>query len=251
MSGHNKWSSIKHKKGAADAKRGKLFTKLQREIMVAAKASGGDPDVNAALRSAIGRAREANMPKANIESAIKKGTGELPGVSYEEKVFEGYGPGGVAMLIKTLTDNGNRTTAEVRNILSKKNGNMAGPGSVAWQFEARGVIEISAEKASEDDIFMTATDAGADDIKTSGSTIEVVSDPKDFEKVKKALADAGIEWESADISMIAKETVKVDGSTAKQVLGLMEALEDHDDVQNVYANFDIPDDVMEKLAAEE
>jgi YebC/PmpR family DNA-binding regulatory protein len=251
MSGHNKWSSIKHKKGAADAKRGKIFTKLQREITVAAKAGGGNPDMNAPLRTAMERARAANMPKINVENAIKKGTGELEGVSYESKMFEAYGAGGVAVLISVLTDNGNRAAAEIRNILGKKSGNMASPNSVAWQFAQKGVIEISKSVASEDKVFEAAADAGADDIKGEGDMIEVTTEPRSFEAVKAALQKAGITWESADISMVAKESVKVEGTAARQVLGLIEALEDHDDVQNVYSNFDIAAEELEKLAAEE
>lgn len=248
MSGHNKWSSIKHKKGAADAKRGKIFTKLVKEIIVTAKAGGGDPNMNAALRSVIDRARAANMPKANIDNAIKKGTGELPGVSYEEKTYEGYGPGGTALIVAVLTDNGNRAAAEIKNIFAKKNGNMAAPGAVAWQFERKGLILIPVSVASEEQVFEVGLEAGADDISTQGDNIEVVCEPTALEDVKEALKAKGWEWESADVTMIAKETVAVDESNAKQVLALMEALEDHDDVQNVYCNFDISDELMQKLA---
>lgn len=248
MSGHNKWSSIKHKKGAADAKRGKIFTKLQREITVAAKAGGGDPAMNAALRSVIDRSRAANMPKANIENAIKKGTGELPGVSYEAKMYEGYGPGGTALIVDVLTDNGNRAAAEIKNIFNKKNGNMAAPGAVAWQFERKGLICISTSVASEEEVFEAALEAGADDISSEGDVIEVVSEPTSFEAVKDAIKAKGWEWISAEVSMIAKEKVEVDESNAKAVLALMDALEDNDDVQNVYCNFDISDEVMAKLA---
>ncbi|MBD3245915.1 MAG: YebC/PmpR family DNA-binding transcriptional regulator [Candidatus Omnitrophica bacterium] len=250
MSGHSKWASIKHKKGAADAKRGRLFTKLIREITVAAKNGGGNPDTNPSLRTAINRANSANMPKDNIEKAIKKGTGELPGVSYESCVFEGYGPGGVAILVEALTDNKNRSTAEIRNIFSKKNGNMAGSGSVSWIFTPKGFILIDKEKIGEEDLFAVSVDAGAEDIKSTEKNYEVYSDPKDFENVKNALQKKEIEWEDADLTMIPNSTIKLSGADAKQCLALVEALEDHDDVQKVHANFDIPEDILEKMAQE-
>jgi YebC/PmpR family DNA-binding regulatory protein len=249
MSGHNKWSTIKHKKGKADAARGKVFTKLQREITVAAKAGGGDPNYNPSLRTAMERARAASMPKTNIENAIKKGTGELASESYEAKTYEGYGPGGTALVVDVLTDNANRAVAEIKNIFSKKGGNLAAPGAVAWQFERKGLIVISAEKASEDAVLEATIDAGADDVSSSKDTVEVVCAPDAFEAVKTAIQGKGWEWESADLTMLAKEKVQIDESSAKQVLALMEALDDNDDVQNVYSNFDISDEVMAKLSA--
>ena len=250
MSGHSKWASIKHKKGAADAKRGRLFTKLIREITVAAREAGGNPDINARLRTAIQRANDANMPKDNIEKAIKKGTGELPGVTYESCMFEGYGPAGVAIMVETLTDNKNRTTAEVRNIFSKRGGNMAGSGSVAWIFTAKGYILIKKEAIGEEELFSVSVDAGAEDIKTSDKNYEIFCDPKDFENVKNAITAKGIEWENADLTMVPNSTIKLSGSQAKQVLALVEALEEHDDVQKVHANFDIPDEILEEIAQE-
>ncbi|MDD5441665.1 MAG: YebC/PmpR family DNA-binding transcriptional regulator [Candidatus Omnitrophica bacterium] len=248
MSGHSKWASIKHKKGAADAKRGKIFTKLIREITVAAKDGGGNPDINPALRTAILRANAANMPKDNIDKAIKKGTGELPGVTYESLAFEGYGPGGVAIIVEALTDNKNRAAAEIRNIFSKRGGNMAGTGSVAWIFTSKGYIYIEKDKITEDELFSISVDAGAEDVKTSDTGYEVFCDPKDFEAVKKAIADKGIVWETADLTMVPNSTIKVTGSEAKQLLALIDILEDHDDVQKVHANFDIPEDLLQELA---
>ena len=249
MSGHSKWAGIKHRKAAQDAKRGKLFTKLIREITVAAREGGGNPDTNPRLRTAIERARDANMPQDNIEKAIKRGTGELPGVSYETCIFEGYGPGGVAIMAEALTDNKNRTSAEIRNIFSKKGGNLAGSGSVAWIFNKKGYILIDKSQVNEDELFAIVVDAGAEDIKTEGKSYEVFCQPQDFEKVKNALKEKGIKWQIAELTMVPTSTVKVTGNEAKQVLALVEALEDHDDTQNVYANFDIPDDVMEALSS--
>jgi len=248
MSGHSKWASIKHKKGAADAKRGQLFTKLIKEINVAARAGGGNPDLNPRLRTAVSRAQEANMPKDNIKNAILKGTGELPGVTYESCTFEGYGPGGVAILVETLTDNKNRTTAEIRNIFNKRNGNMAGAGSVAWIFSTKGYILINKDQISEDDLFASAVDAGAEDVKTGDKEHEVFCSPQELEAVKKAIKDKGVTWEEADLTMIPSNTVKVDAATAKPLLNLIEALEDHEDAQKVYGNFDIPEEVLEQLA---
>jgi len=250
MSGHSKWAGIKHRKAAQDAKRGKLFTKLIREITVAAREGGGNPDTNPRLRTAIERARDANMPQDNIEKAIKRGTGELPGVSYETCIFEGYGPGGVAIMAEALTDNKNRTSAEIRNIFSKKGGNLAGSGSVAWIFNKKGYILIDKSQVNEDELFAIVVDAGAEDIKTEGKSYEVFCQPQDFEKVKNALKEKGIKWQIAELTMVPTSTVKVTGNQAKQVLALIEALEDHDDVQKVYANFDIPEEVMEQLVSE-
>ncbi len=250
MSGHSKWAGIKHKKAAQDAKRGRIFTKLIREITVAAREGGGNPDTNPRLRTAIDRARDANMPTDNIEKAIKRGTGELPGVNYESCIFEGYGPGGVAIMVEALTDNKNRTSAEVRNIFSKRGGNMAGSGSVAWIFTKKGYILVDKNAVSEDELFNISVDAGAEDIKSSDKNYEIFCEPQDFENVKKALQENNIKWEMADLTMVPNSTVQVTGQTAKQLLSLIEALEDHDDVQKVYANFDIPDEIMEEIARE-
>lgn len=248
MSGHSKWASIKHKKGAADAKRGRLFSKLIREITVAAKDGGGNPDMNPRLRTAITRANDANMPKDNIKNAIKKGTGELPGVTYESCAFEGYGPGGVAIIVDALTDNKNRSSAEIRNIFSKRSGNMAGAGSVAWIFTSKGYILMDKSQISEDELFSIAVDAGAEDIKSSDNNYEIFCDAKDLENVKNGLKDKNLNWETAELTKLPNSTIKVAGSEAKQLLALIEALEDQDDVQKVYANFDIPDDVLEEIA---
>ncbi len=251
MSGHSKWAKIKHKKGAEDAKRGAVFTKVSKEVTAAAKEGGGNMDTNFRLRAAVARARECNMPQSNVENAIKKGTGELPGVVYETVVFDAYGPGGVAMLIEGLTDNKNRTTAEVRNLLGKKGGSLAGAGSTAWMFTKKGYITIDKSKSSEDAVMEATLEAGADDIKADGDTIEVICDPSAFEAVKSALGAKKIETASAEVTMIPNSTVKVEGSDAKNVLGLMESLEDHEDIQHVHANFDISEEEMAKMAAEE
>ncbi len=247
MSGHNKWSSIKHKKAKVDAQRGRIFTRLIKEITVAARMGGGDEESNPRLRAAVAAAKAANMPSANIERAIKRGTGELPGVTYEEATYEGYGPGGAALLIETLTDNKNRTVADLRHILSKHNGNLGESGSVAWIFEKKGVIVIKGEGLSEDDVMMAVLDAGAEDIKSDGETFEVLTAPEDFEAVKKAVEDAGYPIDSAEITMYPKTTVKLEGKHAEQMLKLMDALDEHDDVQNVYSNFDIDVNVMEQF----
>ncbi len=249
MSGHSKWSSIKHKKGAADAKRGRIFTKIIREISVAARAGGGDPDGNPRLRTAIVAAKTENMPKDNIERAIKKGTGELEGTHYEESVLEGYGPNGVAILVDLMTDNKNRTIAELRHAFAKYNGNIGSTGCVAWMFDKKGLISFDKEKVDEDKLMEVALDAGAEDINDEGTTLEVITDPNDFEAVKEALDKNGLQYIYAKISMIPQNTVKLNEKEAEQVLKLMEALEDSDDVQSVNANFDIPDDVMEKITS--
>jgi YebC/PmpR family DNA-binding regulatory protein len=246
MSGHNKWASIKHKKAATDSKRGKLFSKLSKELTVSAKTGGGDASSNPRLRVAINKAKAVNMPADNIDRAIKKGTGELPGVSYEEISYEGYGPKGIAIIVDALTDNKNRTSAEIRNIFSKKGGNMAGPGSVNWMFAKKGFIMVSTDKADEDTLMLVAVDAGAEDIKIEEGMYEITTLVPNFEQVKEALEKADIEIESAELTMIPSSTIKLDGPDAKQVLGLVELLEDNDDVQNVYANFDIPDNVLEE-----
>ncbi len=251
MSGHSKWHSIRHKKAAKDAKRGKLFTKLIKDITVAARDGGGDPDLNPRLRRAIEKAKAANMPAENIERAIKKGTGELPGVTYESVVYEGYGPGGVAILIHAYTDNKNRTVAEIRHIFSKKGGNMAGAGSVAWLFSKKGLIIVDKSVIDEDSLLEIVLDAGAEDLKAEGSTYEIYCEPAVLETVRQALEDKGIAYQSADITMVPSTTVQIsDEHTARQLLSLMEALEEHDDVENVYSNFDIPEDLMEKISEE-
>lgn len=247
MSGHSKWSSIKHKKGAADAKRGKIFTRLIKEITVAARMGGGDPDGNPRLRTAIAAAKAENMPKDNIERAIKKGTGELEGVSYDEVTYEGYGPGGVAMLIECLTDNKNRTVADIKHIIDRHGGNLGEPGCVAWMFEKRGMIIFEKDKVDEEKILDIALEAGAEDVKEEETEFEVISSPSEFETVKKAFDDAGLEYTVAEISMVPQNTIKLEGKKAEQMLNLMEGLEDNDDINNVYANFDIPDEVMEAL----
>lgn len=248
MSGHSKWASIKHKKAATDAKRGAAFTRLIREITTVAKAGGGNPETNAALRTAISKAKASNMPLNNIENAIKKGTGELPGVVYEEVVFDAYGPGGVALLIEGLTDNKNRTTAELRNILNKKNGSMASPGSTSFLFTKKGFIVIKNDKTTEEELMDVALEAGAEDIKSEDDTFEITTAPDVFEKVKEAIDSKKIPTESAEVTKIPSTTVKVVGKEAQQLLALMEALEEQEDVQNVYSNFDIPDEEMEKIS---
>jgi len=248
MSGHSKWAQIKHKKARVDKQRGKLFSKLIREITVAARQGGGNPDFNPKLRIAIEKAREANMPAENIEKAIKRGTGELEGTQYEQAIYEGYGPGGVAILVVTYTDNRNRTTSEIRHIFSKYGGNLAGVGSVAWQFEEKGVIYIEKSKISEDDVLDIAMEAGAEDVVVQSDTYEIVTSPKEFETVKKTFQEKGIEINDAMLTMIPQNHVPLEGKQAQKLLRLIEALEDHDDVQNVYANFDIPEETLEVIA---
>ena len=247
MSGHSKWSTIKHKKGAKDAARGKIFSKLNKEITVAAKAGGGNPDSNPRLRLAIATARSQNMPMDNIDRAIKKGTGELEGVSYEEISYEGYGPGGIAVYVQCLTDNKNRTSAEIRNIFSKLNGNMAGAGSVAWIFEAKGLITVTASAIDEEKLFEIISDAGAEDLSAEGNIYEIVCETANFESVKKALESEGVKMESETITMIPKNQTEVDAATASSVLALVDTLEDNDDVQNVYTNMDVSEDVFKEL----
>ena len=249
MSGHSKWSSIKHKKGAADAKRGKMFTKIIREISVAARFGGGDPEGNPRLRTAIAAAKGVNMPKDNIERAIKKGTGELEGAHYEESVCEGYGPNGVAILVNLMTDNKNRTLAEVRHAFTKHNGNIGTTNCVAWMFDKKGLIAFEKGKVDEEKLMEVALDAGAEDINDEGTTLEVVTDAKDFETVRDALDKNGLEYLFAKSTMVPQNTVKLDVKEAEQTLKLLEALEDSDDVQDVYANFDIPDEIMEKISS--
>ncbi|ABB30985.1 protein of unknown function DUF28 [Geobacter metallireducens RCH3] len=246
MSGHNKWSTIKHKKGAADAKRGKVFTKIIKEITVAAKLGGGDPNGNPRLRSAVDKAKAENMPKDNIERAIKKGTGELEGVNYEEIVYEGYGPGGVAVLVECMTDNRNRTVGDVRSTFTKCNGNMGETGCVSWMFDKKGLIVVSKD-ADFEKLFEVALEAGAEDVADEEEQYEVLTDPSSFMEVREALEKAGFAHESAEITMIPQTMVKLDGKNAENMLKLMDRLEDNDDVQNVYANFDISMEEMEKL----
>lgn len=251
MSGHSKWATIKHKKGALDAKRGKLFSKITKEITVAARASGGKTETNPRLRLAISKAKEANMPADNIDRAVKKGTGELPGVSYEEINYEGYGPAGVAIMVEALTDNKNRTTSEVRTIFSKHNGNMAGQGSVSWMFAKKGYFAVPKAGTDEEKLMNLVLDAGAEDMKTDDEeNFEVITSPKDFEKVKEALSKSNIKWQQAEITMVPNTTIKLDIAQAKQVLGLVDALEDNDDVQNVYSNFDISDEILKQIEKE-
>jgi YebC/PmpR family DNA-binding regulatory protein len=251
MSGHSKWSSIKHKKGAADAKRGKLFSKLTRAIIVAARAGGPDPDGNATLATAIQKARDNSMPKENIERAIARGSGATAdGESYETVTYEGYGDGGVAVFVEALTDNRNRTAAEVRHIFAKNDGNLGTSGAVAWLFERKGVVIVAAGSVDEDELMLVAADGGAEDVQQDGSSYEVIAAPDDFAAVRAALEAAGIAFESAELTMLPKTTVAVeDESTAKKLLRLMDALEENDDVQAVYANFDIPEGILEAVAA--
>ncbi len=249
MSGHSKWATTKHKKGAADAKRGKIFTKITKEITVAAKLGGGSPDGNPRLRTAIAKAKSVSMPADNIQRAIKKGTGELQGVSYEEITYEGYGPGGVAVLVEVLTDNKNRTVSDIRHIFSRHNGNLGEAGSVAWMFSKKGYFVFSKADVTEDRLMEVALEAGADDVREQDDgTFEVVTEPSVFEEVKKAFEDKGVKYQVAELSMIPQTYVPLEGKPAEQMIRLMNAIEDSDDVQNVYANFDIPDEVMEAAA---
>jgi YebC/PmpR family DNA-binding regulatory protein len=248
MSGHSKWKTNKAKKTAADAKKGAAYTKIIKEITVAAREGGGNPDTNPKLRTAIARAREVNMPSDNVKMAIKRGTGELPGVVYESVVYEAYGPGGVAIMIEALTDNKNRTTAELRNIMSKKGGNLAGAGAVSWMFTKKGYILIERSLAQEEELMSVALEAGAEDFKSDEKNYEITTTVADFEKVKQALVDKGIKWQDAELTMIPSSTIKLTGNDAKQLLALIDAVEEHDDVQQVYANFDIPDEIIEQVA---
>lgn len=249
MSGHSKWHSIRHKKAGKDAKRGRVFTKLIRELTVSARAGGGDPGMNPRLRTAIDRAKAENMPADNIDRAIKKGTGELEGVRYEEYTYEGYGPGGTAILVEVMTDNKNRCTAEVRHIFSKQNGNLGENGCVAWIFEKKGYLSVPAEGMDEETLMEIVLEAGADDIveDKEEEVFEVYSTLEAFQAVKEALDAKAVTYQDADITMIPKNTVRLQGKEAEQSLRLMDALEDNDDVQNVYSNFDISKEVMESL----
>ena len=249
MSGHSKWSTIKRKKGANDAKRGKIFTKLIKEITIAARMGGGDPDGNPRLRSAIIAAKAENMPKDNIERAIKKGTGDLEGAAYEEILYEGYGPGGVAVLVETMTDNKNRTVADVRHFFAKSGGNLGESGCVAWMFDKKGSIIVDREGVDEDELMEVAIEAGAEDVIEEETTFQILTEPDDFNAVVAALDDKGIRYAEASISMIPKNTIEVtEEKTARSLLKLLDNLEDNDDVQKVHANFDIADDLMEQLS---
>ncbi|HDD24749.1 MAG TPA: YebC/PmpR family DNA-binding transcriptional regulator [Chloroflexi bacterium] len=248
MSGHSKWSTIKHKKAAQDAKRGKLFTRLAREITIAAR-SGGDPETNFSLRLAVDKAKAANMPKDNIERAIKRGTGELKGEELFEVMYEGYAPHGVALLIQALTDNKNRTVADVRRVLTRQGGTMAEAGSVAWQFERKGYIAIEPDGVDPDTVFEVAVEAGAEDVVFGDDMIEIYALVKDFQAVRQALADAGITVESAELTMLPKTMMQLGEKETLQVMGVIEALEELDDTQQVYSNLDISDEVMAKYEA--
>jgi YebC/PmpR family DNA-binding regulatory protein len=246
MSGHSKWHNIRLRKGKQDAERGALFTKLAREIIIAAKAGGGNPDGNARLRLAMQKARDNSMPQDRIKNAIQKGTGELEGANYEELTYEGYGPAGVAVLVQCATDNKNRTVADIRSIFTKNGGRLGDNGSVSWMFSApQGLIEVPREGAAEDALLEVALDAGADDVKTSDETYEVYASPGDMPKVVDALAEAGFKVQSSEITMIPNNSVRVEGKEAQQMLRLLDLLEEHDDVQQVHANFDIPDEDLE------
>jgi YebC/PmpR family DNA-binding regulatory protein len=249
VSGHSKWSTIKRKKGAVDAKRGRIFTRLIKEISVAARMGGGDPDANPRLRSAIASAKAENMPKDNIERAIKKGTGELEGAVYEEITYEGYGPGGVAVLVECLTDNKNRSVADVRHFFSKSGGNLGEFGCVSWMFSKKGTILVDKESISEEELLDKALEGGAEDVVEEDTVYQVLTAPEDFETVRESLESCGVEFIEAAVAMVPQTIVEItDEKTAKQVLKLLENLEDNDDVQNVYANFDIPDEIMETVS---
>jgi YebC/PmpR family DNA-binding regulatory protein len=251
LSGHSKWSSIKHKKGAADAKRGDLFSKLSKAIIVAARDGGPDPTANLALQNAIEKARSYSMPKDNIERAIARGSGaDADSSAFETVVYEGYGPSGIALIVEALTDNRNRTASEVRHVLSKHDGNLAGSGSVMWLFERRGLVLVAADSVDEDELLLAAAEGGADDVSLDGSTFQVTSAPEALREVREAVEQAGFTVESAELTMVPKTTVEVaNEAAARKILRLMDALEESDDVQDVFANFDIPESVLEAVAA--
>ena len=248
MSGHSKWASIKHKKGVVDAKRGKVFTKLIKEITVATRMGGKDPDSNARLRAAIAAAKAENMPKENIERGIKKGAGGLEGSNFEEVIYEGYGPGGIAVLVEVFTDNKNRAVAGVRHLFERYGGGLGEAGCVSWMFSQKGLMVFRKDQADEEKLFELALEAGAEDIKEGEKEFEVITEPSSFEQVKSAIENAGLNYVLAEITMIPKTTLNLDGKNAQQMLTLMELLEDNDDVNHVYANFDIPDEVMETIS---
>jgi YebC/PmpR family DNA-binding regulatory protein len=249
MSGHSHWAGIKYKKAAADAKRGKVWSKLSRMIIVAAKNGGGDPAANLSLRYAIDKAKAANMPKDTIEKAIKKGTGEIEGISFEEVLYEGYGPGGVAIMVQALTDNRNRTTPEIKRAFERHGGSLGTSGCVNWMFNKKGLITVSTSEADEDELLEIALAAGADDMENTGRVYEITCEPSVYEELKKTLKDKEIPTEVVEISMVPQNTVPVnDADTARRIVSLMESLEDHDDVQNTFSNFDIPDEIMAGIA---
>ncbi|MDH4222185.1 MAG: YebC/PmpR family DNA-binding transcriptional regulator [candidate division Zixibacteria bacterium] len=250
MSGHSKWATIKRKKEKTDAERGKVFTKLIKELTIAARHGGGDPDGNPRLRSAILAAKNANMPATNIERAIKKGTGELPGVSYEEVNYEGYGPGGVAILVEVTTDNKNRTVSEIRNIFSKNGGNLGEVGCVGWMFEKRGLLNVDRKQIEEDKLLEMVLDAGAIDMRSEEDYYEIVTPYNLFEEVKQAVEKNKVSYSNAELTMLPQTTVKLEGKEAEQMIKLMQSLEEHDDVLKVYANFDIAEDIMERISAQ-
>ncbi|MBI5571689.1 MAG: YebC/PmpR family DNA-binding transcriptional regulator [Desulfomonile tiedjei] len=249
MSGHNKWSTIKHKKGAVDAKRGKLFSKLIKEITIAAREGGGDVEGNPRLRTAVNAARAANMPKDNIERAVKRGTGEIAGAAYEEITYEGYGPGGAAVMVEAVTDNKNRTVAEVRHVFEKYGGNLGESGCVSWIFQRKGMVTISSQGLTEDEVMEVALESGAQDVINEGDSFSVTTDPGDFEGVRAAIEEKGWKVELGEITMIPQNTIKLEGKKAEQMLKMMDALDDNDDLQTVYANFDISEEEMMKASA--
>ncbi|MFQ5991179.1 MAG: YebC/PmpR family DNA-binding transcriptional regulator [Nitrospiraceae bacterium] len=248
MGGHSHWATTKRHKASQDAKRGKIFTKIIRELTIAAR-QGGDPDGNPRLRMAIAKAKDANMPGDTLKKAIQRGTGELPGITFEEFTLEGYGPGGTALLLEVTSDNRNRAVAEVRNILTKNNANMAEAGAVSWQFQKKGLLVVDQSKVEEDRLLSLALESGAEDVKRDEKTFEVITAPTDFEAVKKALVDATLEPSLAEVTYVPQSYIKLEEKSAEQMLKLMELLDEHDDVQKVHANFDIPNDVMERVAA--
>ena len=249
MSGHSHWAGIKYKKAAVDAKRGKIWSKVARMIIVAAKTGGGDPAANLSLRYAIDKAKAANMPKDTIEKAIKKGTGEIEGASYEEVLYEGYGPAGVAIMVEALTDNRNRTTPQIKRLFEKHNGSLGTGGCVNWMFTKKGLITVSTEDTNEEQLFEIALNAGADDMQNTGDVYEITCDPAAYEKLKERLQEKDIPTQIAEISMVPQNTVPVnDAAAAKKIISLMEGFEDHDDVQNTYANFDIPDEILNGIS---
>ena len=249
MSGHSKWAQVKHKKAAVDAKRGKIFTRIVKEISVAARLGGGDPDGNPRLRTAIEKAKEVNMPQENIKRAIMKGTGELPGMTYEETVYEGYGPGGTAILLDVLTDNRNRTVSEIRHIMTKHGGNLGEAGCVGWMFEKKGYILVEKTNIDEDSLMSIALESGAEDLKNDPGedSYEIITAPEDMNKVKISLEAAGVSLSLAEITMLPRSYISLDGKSAEQMIRLIEALEEHEDIQNVYTNVDIPDEVMDRI----
>src|SRR5438874_6804764 len=248
MSGHSKWHNIRLKKGKMDAERGKVFTKLAREIIMAAKEGGANPDSNLRLRLAVQKARESSMPQENVKRAIQRGSGELEGVNFDEVRYEGYGPGGVAVMVEAVTDNRNRTVAEIRNTFSKNAGHLGESGCVAWMFDQKGMASVSKDAASEDDVMMAVLDAGAEDMRTEEETFDVLTPPEALPAVRQALEAASIPFLSAEVTMVPRSTVHLEGKEAQQMIRLMDALEDHDDVQNVYANFDIAESVLAALS---